>query len=170
MSVKYLALSLLHLARQRSEMTLEYLFAHTDVFKIFKIDFLNLPFRKPLFCVCNTKEKNPSQNGWWCVNLIFWVAKISDNRRIWDDFQNFPELCYQFSHRSTDTTCSLTSCRAVEGKIRIPLIQSSAEPQFLVFPAGDSPIHEHSLVLRAAITAGQGLAQPRQGCTSWLLL
>lgn len=85
-------------------------------------------------CVCNTNETNSSLNGCWPVNLVFWVANVSGNRRIWGDFPEFAKIMLSVPHWSRHTTCSLTSRRVVRGKIRIPLLQSSAEPQFLVFP------------------------------------
>lgn len=74
---------------------------------------------------------------------------------IFQELQNWPELCYQFSQWSRDIPGSLTSCRVVEGKNNNSLdskLCCTSVPG--CFPGcGDSPTHEHSLVPRAAITA-----------------
>lgn len=89
------------------------------------------------------------------------------------ELQNLPELRYQFSRWSRDTACSLTSCRAVEGKIPIASIQSSAVPQLPVFPwllSLPSRGFSHPRAQPSAEGSDHSLSReghvPRHGCKS----
>lgn len=127
-----MALNLLHLAGS----SLKWLWKiclHTLVF-IFKICLL----RSFFFCVCNTNETNPSPNGCCPIHLVFWVANISDNRRIWGAF---PGNCSISQHYIINSLTGAGTPRAAwhpaglwKEKFTIPLMLSSAVPQFPVFP------------------------------------
>lgn len=111
-----MGLNLLHLAGS----SLKWLWKiclHTLVF-IFKICLLGSFF----FCVSVTlmRQIHHQMDAALFTWYFEWQISVTTEgfEVIFQELQHFPALYYQFSHWSRDTTCSLTSCRVVEGKIQ----------------------------------------------------